>query len=112
MLPIVLAQSANTKASQGEVILWVAILILVAFLGGMVILWIRKKMLAKENPADAGSLLDHLRAMLQRGEITQEEFDATKKAMVKRLTTPRASAPAHPDAKQPPHTPRGRDRSA
>ena len=110
MVPHFLAQSANTKASQGEIILWVAILILTAFLGGVLILWFRKKMLAKENPVDTGSLLDHLRAMLQRGEITQAEFDATKKALVKRLSTPRA--PAQPNAKQPPTPPGRSDRSA
>lgn len=92
-----LAQSGNTKATQGDVVLWVAVLIVTAFLGGLVIMWVRKKLLAKERPSDAGTMMEQLRDMLARGEITQHEFDATKRAMVKRLkdrgTGPVASQP-------------------
>ena len=94
----VLAQSATTKATQGEIVLWVAILIVTALLGGLLIMWVRRKILANNNPAESASLMDQLRGMLARGEITQEEFDATRKTMVKKMAAskPPAAAPSPP----------------
>lgn len=94
MLLETLGQNATTKATQGDVVLWVAILIVVAFAGGLAILWIRKRLLAKDHPAAAGSLMDQLRGMLERGEMTQAEFDATRKAMVKKMAAEHNDAPA------------------
>lgn len=113
-----LAQSATTKATQGDVVLWVAILIVVAFVGGIAILLVRKRLLAKDHPAAAGSLMDEIRGMLERGEITQAEFDATRRAMVKKLAAAHPGQPkkppvsiaprgvdSHPASKRPPDGP-------
>jgi uncharacterized membrane protein len=114
MFTSALAQSATTKATQGDIVLWVAVLVVIAFVGGILILWVRKKTLAKDHPAAAGSLMDQLRTMLQRGEITQAEFDATRKAMVKKLAAALREQPPKPlpQAKNRPHRPRDTDQSA
>lgn len=96
----VLAQSAKTKATQGEIVLWVAILIVTALLGGLLIMWVRRKILANNNPAESASLMDQLRGMLARGEITQAEFDATRRSMVKKMAANKAS-PAAPSPPRP-----------
>lgn len=101
----VLAQSAQTKTTQGEVVLWVAILIVTALLGGLLIMWVRRKTLANNSPAESASLMDQLRGMLARGEITQEEFDATRKAMVKKMAAKHPAAhgnsPPRPEHRPP-----------
>lgn len=117
-----LAQNATTKATQGDIVLWVAILIAVAFVGGLAILWIRKKLLAKDQPAAAGSLMDQLRGMLERGEITQAEFDATRRSIVKKVAAANRDSPAQsavtdgatarPHSKQRPQDQGGRGPSA
>lgn len=87
MLFQTIAQSAKTKATQGEVILWVGILAALALLGGILIVWVRKRTLSKSNDANAVSLMDNLRDMLAKGVITQAEFDATRRAMVKKISS-------------------------
>lgn len=106
----VLAQSATTKATQGEIVLWVAILIVTALLGGLLIMWVRRKTLTSNNPAENASLMDQLRGMLARGEITQAEFDATRKSMVRKLAEKNAATSASSPPRPEHRSPNRRDR--
>jgi hypothetical protein len=75
-------------------------LLLFALIGGFFVIRARKKLLATETGAQsAGLLLDDMRAMLKRGEISQEEFDATRRSLGARLKA-EAQAPA-PSSKRP-----------
>lgn len=75
-----------TKSTQMDAVVWVAALIVLAIVGGLFILWVRRRTLGDASDGGgSGSLMDDLRAMRDRGEITAEEFDATRKAMSRRL---------------------------
>jgi hypothetical protein len=82
------------KASQGEVLLWVGILVVVVVIGGLGILVLRRKLLAKDDGSAYGAgFLEELRAMHRRGEISTEEFEATKRAMTEKLKASLAAKP-------------------
>jgi hypothetical protein len=54
---------------------------------GVILLALRGRLLAKDaEAAGAGSLLEHLREMRDRGEISQVEYDAARKTAVRRIS--------------------------
>lgn len=62
-------------------------------LGAMLLMY-RSRMLAAENTADAQrGLLDDLRAMRDRGELTLEEYDAARRSLAARLRGERGESP-------------------
>ena len=72
-------------------------LILFALVGGLLAVRARKKLLGKDDASQSsGLLLDDMRAMLKRGEISPEEFEATKRTLSARM---RAASPREPDRK-------------
>jgi hypothetical protein len=78
-------------------LIMVGIMMAVVIAGGLVLLVLRARVLRQTGTQQAGGLLDDLRRMLERGEISQAEFDATKATMVARLAgkapPPRPAAP-------------------
>lgn len=91
---------AQTSASRGEIFLWVGILLGAALLGSVIILFVRSRLMARGD-ADAphGSLMDQLREMRDRGDMSPEEFEATRRRIIEKTTgkplpTPGASAEA------------------
>jgi hypothetical protein len=79
------AQAPGGRSSSTDVLLWVGVLIVVTLAGAMVILAIRRRTLAGPRTPDAGTLMDQLREMRDRGQMTQAEFDAAIAAMKARL---------------------------
>ena len=85
------------KATQGDVLLWVGILVVVVVVGGIGILAIRRRLLAKDDgSANSAGFLEELRAMHRRGEISTEEFEATRRAMTAKIKASLAAKPARP----------------
>jgi len=76
----------------GRLLPWLGGLLVLAIVGGMVMLWTRRMAVGrdKERPTD-GFGMDGLRGMLDRGEITPEEYDRARRKLVQRV---RDSAPA------------------
>jgi hypothetical protein len=73
---------ANPDEARGRVVLLVGALIALCLIAGAAILIVRRRMLAPDHAAaDQGSLLDQLRGMRDRGEISPAEFDQAKAAM-------------------------------
>lgn len=91
-----LAQSSSGAAS---VLLWVGVLVAVCVAGGLVMVAVRRKMLAEDSRRDDGSMLDHLRDQVARGELSQDEFDAIKRRVVARLAEQMAPDKAEPPAR-------------
>lgn len=91
---------AGTAAGLTRILIPVAGLIVVAVLGGLGVMAVRRRMLAKDTAAaDQGGLLDDLRKMRDRGQITPDEFDAARKSIAAKLAgRPVATArPKPPD---------------
>lgn len=87
---IVIAQSGR-RGDPIDVVVTVGILVAVVVGAGVAIMAIRRRLLSKSGALEAaGSLLDSLRAMRDRGEMTDEEYEAARVAardrMAERLT--------------------------
>ncbi len=87
-----LGQQLQPKGDILPVVLWLGILIVITVVAGLVVLALRKRILGRPTEgSDEGSLMDALRGMRDRGEMTSEEFEATRRAMIGRLRGDRAS---------------------
>ena len=87
---VLLAQSTpNTRA-----LMWVGILLAVALVGGFFMILLRKKLFAKESPMEgSASLMESVREMHKKGQISTEEFDRVRKGLARKVRdTPRRSA--------------------
>lgn len=72
------------KGDLGEYLLWVGAAIACIIVATLVILWYRRRILGPAGSSENASLLDELREMKAKGEISEEEFAATKHAMAAR----------------------------
>jgi len=93
--------------SSWSIVLWVGVLIGVTAVGGWIIMQVRKRMLdSRENAQHEAGLIENLRAMRDRGEISEEEFNATKRQwserMKERLAAGTSSGGAKASATAPP----------
>ena len=67
----------------------IALLIVLAVAGGAVLLVLRRRLLGTPpDRANVGGLMDELRAMHARGDLTDEEFAAARRRVIERLTGP------------------------
>lgn len=85
-----------------SVLVWAALLIVAVAVGGGALLAYRRRLFARDAGAESG-ILNSLRGMRDRGQITQAEFDAARKRMAARVAgvapPPSAvAAPRTPDA--------------
>lgn len=65
---------------------WVGGLMVVAVLGGLLMVWTRRMAVGRQAPGQHdGFGLDDLRGMVERGEMTQEEYDRARRRMVDRV---------------------------
>jgi hypothetical protein len=74
--------------------IWIGVMIGALVVAAVVLLIFRSRVLSKDSGTVSSGMLDELRAMLNRGDLTQEEFDAAKAAMVAKLAPRPASVPA------------------
>lgn len=101
--PTLLAQGLSRgNATSIDVVLWAGVLIVAVIIGGMVIMYLRRRLLAKDaTDAGGGLMLSDLRAMHKRGELSEEEFQAAKDAITARISgkplPPRPPSPVRSD---------------
>lgn len=77
---------ANPDEARVRVVVAIGALIALCLIAGAAILIARRKLLSPDQSAvDQGSLLDQLRGMRDRGEMSQAEYDQTKAAMLSKL---------------------------
>lgn len=90
------AGQSGTAAGVTRILLPIGGLIILTILGGLGVMAVRRRMLAKDSPAsDQGGLLDELRRMRSSGQISDEEFDAARRTIAARLTG-KPSVPRRP----------------
>ena len=74
---------ANTPAAA--ILLWVVILIAVVLLGAIGIFALRRSMFSDPSrKADDAGLMEEMRRMVQRGEMTQDEYDQARRAIIEK----------------------------
>ena len=106
---VLVASGANLAggASRGDpidVIIWVGALILAVTAAGLIVMAIRKHLLARESQSNqAGGMLDELRAMHARGEVSDAEFQAARASLLAKATgvpIPKPDPPPDPSERR------------
>lgn len=83
---LTVAQSG--AAAAGEIVVWVAALIFALIIGAGLIMFLRNRALVASYDASTDKgIFDSLREMHARGEISDEEFNAARDSMIRRLKT-------------------------
>jgi len=99
------AQAAIPRATSGA-LLWSTILMVVVMVLGAALMVLRRKMFEPEETQSEAGLLETLREMNRRGQLSDEEFQAARRKMqdsIKRQVEQRAAelAAQRPKTKPP-----------
>lgn len=71
--------------SQGDALLWVGILLGATLFGCVIVLYVRSRYLGqRDDDATPASLMAEMRRMRDAGEISEQEFDRTRRLLVSR----------------------------
>ena len=82
----------------GDMIPWLGLLVLIVLLGGGLAILIRRRITSNSGSAKIGYTLEDLRQLRDAGELSQEEFDLARQAMIKGVRSSserRTNAPEH-----------------
>jgi hypothetical protein len=77
----------------GPYLFWIGVCIVVLVAASIVVLWYRAKVLGRDRGDVQSGLLDELREMRNRGELSEDEYAAAKHAMVSRASGKPVPAP-------------------
>jgi len=107
---LVLAQSGSGGA--GQALVWVGVLIGVVLVASIVVLFLRRRLFAKDTAgADPGSILESMRALRDSGRMTPEEYDRARETLVRRARGDAAPRPAVKPANPAPEAPEAERRA-
>ena len=98
------AMLAQSGASAGQAVVWIAVLIVVVIAAGIGVMVLRRRFPGSDrSPAgDPGSLLESLRAMRDSGEMSTDEFEQARAALLHKATGKPVTRKAGSGAKPPP----------
>lgn len=82
---IVLGQSQASRAAT-DAVLVLGVLIVLVLVGGFLVMHLRRRFLGERDADAPGLLLDDLRGLRARGEISDEEYDRARAAIVGRMS--------------------------
>lgn len=83
---VLLAQAGRSGGDMGQFLVWVGILIIVVVIGTIVLLLIRRKMETQRGEDPGGfTTMEDMRAMVDRGEMSKEEYEQVRKAMIEKI---------------------------
>ncbi|MEM7623035.1 MAG: SHOCT domain-containing protein [Planctomycetota bacterium] len=93
---------AQTGSSQGEVLLWVGVLLAATIAGSIVVLFIRSRFLSRDTGDQPdGTLFEQLRQMRDRGDMTPDEFERARARIIQRTTGKPAESASNPQRPSP-----------
>lgn len=69
-----------------QLLMGVGVMLAVSVVGGLVILRYRRKLTAEESAESDATIMESMRRAVDRGEMTQAEFDAIRARMIERMT--------------------------
>ena len=85
-LPLGLGSSRNAPVMFHEMIPWLVVSVVLAVIGTVVIVYLRRKLFADDESAQPTGMMSELRAMRDRGEISEDEYERTRAVMVAKAT--------------------------
>ncbi len=88
----ILAQANQDGGNTGQFLAWVGVLIVVVVIGTVVLLMVRRRMMDQSGEEPGGfTTMEHMRAMVARGEMSKEEYEQVRKAMITRIRQPQTT---------------------
>jgi len=98
---IQLAQRTIGEAGAADVLLWSGVLVVGVVIGTILVLAIRRRLDHDGTAVGEGFLLSDLRVMHQQGQLSDDEFEQAKAAMIGRMsntgvTSETTASPATP----------------
>lgn len=80
-------RSGSGTVPSNQVLLYVGLLLLVLLAGAVAVFLLRRRLLGAESSVDATTgLMETMRQMRDSGQMTQAEYDATRKTMAQRAS--------------------------
>ncbi len=76
----------NARVALAEMLPWLAALLGLALLGGFIVFLLKKHYLADDHDDAQRGILEHLRRLRDRGEISEDEYETARLKIVARLT--------------------------
>lgn len=83
-----------SSSAVGEAWLWVGVLIVVTVLGGLGLMWYRRRVLASANTEGVEGFMESMRRMRASGEMSEEEFQAVRRNLVAGMSRSMKDGPA------------------
>ena len=84
---LVLAQSTNAAVAFNEMLPGLGLMVLIVFLGLVFVFLLRRHLFgASKEEANSVGVMSDLRAMRDRGEMTEDEYERTRAVMIARAT--------------------------
>lgn len=84
---LTLADTGDGMAVAVPVLISVGVLIAAVLIAGAVLLLLRRRLLSQDRQDSSGmGLMEHLQSLRETGEMSQEEYDAARRALVARAT--------------------------
>jgi cytochrome c-type biogenesis protein CcmH/NrfF len=75
---------AQARSASTDVVIWVGLLIALIIGGGVLVMVLRKRLLARDDGSADVGLFETLKQMRDRGEMTQEEYEAARRKVVEK----------------------------
>lgn len=95
--PIPLAAVADAEQLR-TLLPWLGLLVLLVIAGGVVIFYVRRMLNSNQSIDSPGFTLQSLRELHAAGELTDEEFEKAKAAMIGRVAGPKETPAEHAKA--------------
>ncbi len=85
MWRLLLQTDVERRTSPAEVLFWVGLLVGVSLFGGILIVILRRRLMHRDDkPEDSGGFLNELRRLRNAGEISLEQYEASRDALLGR----------------------------
>jgi hypothetical protein len=99
LVPLLAQQPARSGDATSQVVLWAGIFLVLLIVGAVVVLLMRRTLFSKEDPSQAtGGLMESMRKLRNEGLMTEEEFQAARRAMTNRTRAELDALPPKPTA--------------
>lgn len=85
-MPTAALTLAQQSTLDGRAFLYIILLIALAIIGGLVIFSVKRRIFDDSNEQDqsAGTLMESLEQMRRSGEISEEEYQQTRRTIIER----------------------------
>lgn len=81
-----LAQTGGSSGDTGQLLIWIGALIVAVVIGTVVLLMVRRHMVGQRSEDQGGfATMEEMRAMVGRGEMSKEEYEQVRKAMIAKV---------------------------